>query len=963
MESLELQIAQCAVESGLLKQEELHDASEIQNLCMEMHLKIPLGHIILEKYLPKIEHRNQYLIYTIEKSEIAQIKEYLDPYMMELGSFWEEAMALSCLDSSGIELAMAKKIERELRDMDLFVSVLYVLLIQSKNKLQNISNIPYMNIERSLDLEYFCHRSRGKNILPLHASIHQLTRSILGLKKVEQALQIQKELEQKKLPIPLLHILIERYSIEAYLLHALLLSQIYCEHNSIQIRWNELCLQKIRMPAGFIPKIKAAQIQCADFLQWSFKLSWLNFTAKKQGEILKVLEKKVSKKKWNESVDISNNLQERKLPLSLLKILALTHVVSQEDLLETVLSVVYNVPDSKMSQAMQSCGQDLEDTEEENQTESPESIEEKEESPEIIKVVPYNKNILNQTMAISSSHLGKKKKTKKTSESVEEEASSTKAVEIKEAEKVIKEEAEKVAKEEKDIKNTRQIFHASEDLQRVRMALQENLLDKEGLVRILWDRSEDLSASIWETIKERSLISPKIHQEISKRPISENMVSSVEKGSNPKDLTLSKILVDYKILTREQLQKLFRVQNILKGLEISISLEELILKTKLVAQEILTPLIENQEKKRQQANALPLKETSRISRDDLSNKLKQTMRLELPGNKKARNPFVLYSAFFVVAGFLLLLLLSLPSPSEQQTKKPQNHFVEKKPDSTLPVIPKNIEEKKPTMIQEENKASIAAEKKAIHTIPEKSVSTVMLENMEIVRQKDSIFLQGKFSVQPPLQEKIKIQCSLWDSRKTNKTGEQTVLCEPVFSFSMTQIPAPLQYGFYYIRIHLDMEEKPNIVAKDREWWIPFVYGTTPEIKKSQEAAFQAIEKRSKKIYEMQQELVSLSQKPLQEIKKQWKPFSERWNKKYRQAELEMQKQQANSWTFWDVYWPKEMLSFLDLVRKDYESLQDWVQGFSLLPVTLKQKDFWEKWQQEIRKEKEYQASLLMFSGK
>ncbi len=955
MESMELQIARCAVETELLKDEEIWDAQEIQKLCREMNLKLPLSQIILKKYLPKPEHRNIYLTYIIDTLEILQIREYLDPYMMELGSFWEEAIASEYNDLRGIDLTLAQKAAREFRDFDMFVSVPYILILQNIKKWDSKNNIPYSSISRKTDLESFCERNRGKNLLPLNSSIHQLARSILSIREVEKAIEIQKKLEEKKFSIPIIHILIERYSLEAYLLHALLLSQIYCEHNSVQIRWNDLCLQKIRMPAGFIPKIKAAQIECAEFLQWSFKLSWLHFSPKEQLEILKILEKKVSRQKWNECVDISNNLQERKLPLSLLKILALSYTVSQEDLLSSVLSAVYKVPDSKISQALQNCEENfLKDTEEEYTEEQPstekasdsESIRSKETS--VIKVAPYSKDMLGQTMAISATHL-KRKRPKKGAETEEIKASETKALESKMVEAKVLD----IADQEKSSSR----ISVSEDMLRIRMALQEKALDINDLVRVLWDRPEEQGKSLWNTLREKDYITQKNHDDLSQRPLLP-IQSPIAKGSNPKDLQLSQVLSNYNMLTREQLQSLFRLQNTLRSLDASISLEELILKTKLIGQEILIPLIERQNAIQKESISQPLKETSRVERANVFNKLRQTMQVQLPESKKKTKRPLVYSVLALIALCLVWFILSpQPLPKKILPEKNNDLIVQKPAEPVTPVSPKDTQPQQENKTKEEVKASPEIAKETIKTIPPTAIS---LETAKVFGEQSQILVQGKFSIEPPLQEKIKIQCSLWDSRRKNKTGEQWILSGNAFSFAMTKIPLPLEYGFYYVRLFLPPEEKMPLASKENEWWIPFTYGTASEIKRAQALKLSDSQKKLRKIQELHQDFLAFVKRPEQEARSQWKSFSSRWDKRMQNVISEMEEYHRKSWISWDVYFSKEMLSWLEQMQTDYRSFQDWMEALSLILPSFSQKGFGEYWQREIGMEQEYQTNLLLF---
>jgi len=457
--------------------------------------------------------------------------------------------------------------------------------------------------------------------------------------------------------------------------------------------------------------------------------------------------------------------------------------------------------------------------------------------------------------------------------------------------------------------------------------------------------------SILEILSQRDFITPEVYQEYKDKKY-EPRTLELEKKVNSEELELAQLLLSYNLITRDQLKKLFSIQNTLYSIGIKIPFADIIVQNKIMSVDMIEALIvehkrrkEEAEEKQRQAQLAATEEKPLVVPPKKAQSLLDTIGLQIPlKNKKKKISWknltkgtqiacivglicILFASYRIVPLFFnqsekKIIIRTTESTTEEDkiakidipdTSK-QNPIIPapggSNPDDSLP----------PTHIKPDNKNIRIATENKVNKI------LVTLEKHFIKLNANSISIQMHLnSNQKDAVKKYKYTVTLWDSTKKIKIKHCKLLAGLRFNHT---IPCDQLIPCYY-NLHLELlsseQENSQVFPLDYNWWLPCSYGSDDEIMQYSKVIKDMIQNLIKK-FEKWNNMLEDS-----ELQKSGPKFTAKWkniNNEISVAVMNLKKSLL-------VHIHKPILTTIDNIYAQYIAhFKDWDEyneGLSLLP--------------------------------
>ncbi len=521
----------------------------------------------------------------------------------------------------------------------------------------------------------------------------------------------------------------------------------------------------------------------------------------------------------------------------------------------------------------------------------------------------------------------------------------------------------------------------SEEMARIREALKEGVIKNEDVIEVFLahpERSLNANQSLWDFFLERHSISKTQHTEWKEKKFEKTKVDVFHKAMN-NDLELSKMLLDYNLLPRERLQSLLLLQNSLGNVGLSFSLEELIIKAKIMSWDIIAPLLEEC-KRRKETNINAIIEQS------LSDLTTQPKKLPTWQELKTRRDFWLgiVACIFFCIGISLWTspkksprITNVESPSENTNitpniTKPQSETTPEittsfqtgtnsSNSSTNPSknIPSVTVQLTPNDSQKENTSKIEAQSDPTTDKKNEPVKTnIIFQNTIPIVQQETLILQGKLEKYLPKVFYVRI----WDLDKKIKIAEKNLPLSQSIQIVWPGIFSTILPGFYFISVE-ELQDIP-LSQKNKKRsdyiWIFWIVGSSNEIKARHQKYFQNIGERTQIWLGLFSQLQEYITKINEQTPETWAKFSKNFIKDF----YKLQSITKNSSYVGISYKIEaEFTNILQYTQQNFQDAQNWINRKTLIkPNTQKIQtlnNFYKQWQLIIVQEQKRLENLLI----
>lgn len=963
---LELRVAERAMQAGLLTEKDLAKADELQKLVSHYKIDLSLEQIILSRHAFTPKDMQQYLICKVQELEIPEIRTYLDPYAMKLFPTWKKQLdEVTPKLQNGEISAKCQKLKEEMKKMSLDLSLAHIALLQQEPSPNVWMNTAVTPVEEKglLNLARFCERTRNAELLPPNAKLAKLCGSLLRMENIERVLAVQKELEKTYgLKIPAPHIFIETHKVEPYLLHALLLAQLEVNGEEVESWWGGLCLQKFKLPSGVIPLVVEVQQLFQIFLEDCHHLAWLEFPPEKEFALVEYFEKKLSAVMVKETRDIQHTLESADFSLSFLKILGFRQTVSAAELLEGVLSVLYKMPADNVAKIVASF-------KEVAQKQQKAALDLGAAAGQAQKPAAKFSKALTQTMPISRDHMDKKGKGTSSAanqlmERLKKSRESEEEVQKRAATAATLSRAVETPAETPKPATARQSMSVTltDDLWRVREAIGKKMITESDVLESLLfqtDNEKGKTQSLCEILLEKNSLSRAQYSELETLTVKDNKVEVIQ-ATREQDMKLTKLLMDYNMIQRERLPKILRIQSTLYSLGLGKSLDKILIDMKALSADMVAPLVAQctrgtEEKKPAPVAAQPLH--VEVKKEALSSE-----RAMIAG-------LLAIPVVILLAGILVWQWLFPGATSPRRvtppviTENPSTSVVATGPQATTTVTPKEtgIPPVMSPVQRIDSRVDSMPKTEVIIKTPDIVPVALVLPKWRTldVRYQDTetnarLTLEGELVFTALGEEPPVVQSSLqiWDFWK-EKVYREGMLEVGKESFqSRFTLPKPLQPGRYYVRVVFPLQAQlPQVQKvlghKQPEWWVPFAVGNAKDIEKHVLQNFKELEKRFAGVCRLAEDLQKVRTLPVAQLKSQWRSWSRGWSDRHKQLLEKCQSNQENYFIPMCEFLDAKLLAALTRLQNGYQNVEEWVQGFSLIPPAETPetgvRDFQESW--------------------
>ena len=989
MDAYDIQVAKRAAQEGLLSETELAQSRKIQQICQSHQIQLPLSEIILQKVGPTAEKRQLYLECLVQELELPEIRSFIDPYGMEAGSGWESLLIEASKEEKTPEALQAcKEIQNYMQAKGIKISLTHIFLLKygQKPEIEHTA-VNKERKQRSITLATICERQQKGEIIPLESKIAKLCGKIVPMETIEEALKIQKELREKwQLNIPLIHILIEKYNIEACLLHALLLAQLQNEGNSFEICLGGITLRTVEFSDTTREALHQIQNILREFLETSFQMTWLTFPGKEMN-LASSLKGAVEPPVVQKALEIHRQLSQEGVSLSFLKILWLTGNITYPVLLGPVLQHIYSVPQDNIQKILQSIRNPQESLSKIEVGQTSKDQQAKGQKPSInpqlgkTMAIPMRnkaKKQLSQTMAVSQRDLEGKEEAPRTAAAarimsrLKKNAPADAPPDTVEAqvEEPVKTEEKPTAKVELvEVTMSEELARASEALKAGRVS-SEHVIDA-LLIQVEQERGKNLL----DIFLQQGFIDEAQHGELQTSPVSTSpvKVTRYPKLSQKLDLALAQTLMEYNMVERARVQSLLRIQNSLNKLDIIRTLGDLLICTRTLAADMVRSLEEQCHKKAKAAS-----------------KEGVTMNKEfVPIRSAPRPPAPNFLRFVPVIVIVLCLLIAYwnfmgsgpkrlrtDAPSTKEAvaqKKKENQLAIKTAEKAKTEAARKIEEEKRKQMEAAKIRAKLEDQKRIESLREKDpvayiaekfpdqaavtqewASTIKQETIEIKLTGEGadylmrgnnygIVVRGKLALPPlPGDMRLILGIQLFGGVRSRASLQKKFFLSPDNEFRIFLGPftKPLVKGIYHIRLLLEPSIQNSLVKtllrlqSNHEWWVPLFVGSPEVIKKAISKEYKKIKGQIKNVDKNYEAFLSMAQKKQKQLEKEWDSWSKQWESEHQHLQKSIQKYKEGYLIPVFPETTEQLERLLHDLKQQHAVVGNWIAGKSLIPPDL-----------------------------
>ncbi len=1008
MSNYDALVAKRALAEGLIAEDQLHSCLEIEKACQKCQLNIPLSEIILQKIEASFQEREIYLKCLVKELQVPELALLIDPFLAGLSEGWEKlAVEVNSQEKDKEILSSCLSIQKDLQGEGIYLSLehLYILRTCSPKEINLSDSVPKKSRESQFNITTFCQRQQKNEILPLKAKVAKLSGKILDMQSVDRLLKIQKEIFGKwSLDIPFAHLAQGKYKIDPYLLYTLMMSQLSFEEGYASTWAGGIFIEKREYSKDVLTHLFEAQNVAESFLEWSFKLSWLSFSKDVEKTLVLGLRKYVSNGDYKKAEEEVKILEDAGFSLPPIKFICLINKIPHRVLLATLVENIYSSPNKviykgRLNATVElSLEQKLAYHTKQKVTKKPlettiRPFAEKPFAPVTQKpfapvtekpLAPVTEKSsssatsdpkkadalhkqLSQTMALPM-----EKKISYTEEGAKTLAASRilnrlkKMTPLKSEERAdkVEEGAEEISFPEEKAPVQKVEIQLNEDMLMIKQAVEEKYINEEIITQAFLKQfelqQEGNQAPIFYILLKEGYLNEAQYSNLQNIPPQDPKVL-VTRYSNKVDLVLANILINYNILPRDRVQNFLRLQSALHKLDIIYTLEELLVKTKTLASDMVRSLLEGGFKRAKEARA--------AKEQDLLN----TEPIRVAKKKNLLGSFVI--APLVVISCLGLAFINFVDLSKQDKNK-NNKTIDQ-----TPVVVKRVEQTYETPKGEEEKSS--QEKTFVEKPREEKIALVMeARNKEkwgeywvsaeekkrleqqwkfspgqeipvILTQKEAQYLkrgtsygivvEGELSLPPfPKSKRIRMVLQLLDITKTQiyEKKKFSLSSENSFKSFLGPFPVPLAPGRYHLELALEPDIQNPLVRdllnlkKRKEWLLPLSIGSLAEVKSfltKEEKNKESLLVRVSKHFQSFQEI---AQKKRAVLNKDWP----RWKKEWLEEDQSIKEELGKTKNRYVIpIYPKTYLAidaFLEKLKRQYSVLEDWREGLSLLPLDI-----------------------------
>ncbi len=504
----------------------------------------------------------------------------------------------------------------------------------------------------------------------------------------------------------------------------------------------------------------------------------------------------------------------------------------------------------------------------------------------------------------------------------------------------------------------------SSEMMRVRQAFAHNIIKAQDILEVLMVRAEasqlEASKPLWDIFLERHFIAKADYIEWAEKEFASTPVSIAINEKSNIDPELMKILLDYHLVANDRLRKLLSIQVHLRHLGINYSFDQLLIQAKVLAPEMVAPLVAECQRRKGQASAPAFASTQRRDLSFLRNLLVQ---------QKASAALTIF-----ILGMLIPLCFVIFWPRRSPVQ-PRPVVVPEQPTqpaqptqpSASPIGPasSNPQPAPQSPAQPGAKDEQLLEHPAIYVkwndqaiTPKRPIAQgdrpsykLVLENPKVTKEEGGLMIQGDWqSIPPGIPRQGNAQLNLWNYDKAAILASQNLSVDWYKPIVWPSLGANLVSGFYMLQIIvvqpgsklMSVEPKSTInrelAAQEQTFWIPFAIGNTSELQASYQKYFQNLQARFSILQNLQQQIIALLQQKHAQIKETWPTFSKEWQKDWKKLE---EQRKAIPWNASGKL-EQAFSAIVGLIATNQKQVQQWITGNSLFPPDAKSKQELEK---------------------
>lgn len=1025
MVGIEQKITQRLITEGFVDDAGIQECFEIQKFCNNLGMNLSLHEIIIHKFPKHFFSRQNYLEILIHILETPEISQIIDPCTLELG--------YNCENIFTSHKAEDTELHKSLLANGVVFPKSYTNVLKNST-LRPITDLKIRrnNLEKwSINISTLLQTVKNKQLMPLNSTLQKLCGKTIPFETIEKAQELQKKVAGQ-LSLPLIHVLVKKYRIEPYLLHAILISQARIENGKLELWLGGNFISSHNIDAPKSKLFLDAQKILSEFLETSFAMTSLGFRLEKEVIVVENIQKYASSTNWNKAIEMRKQLAQKKFPFSLLKIVWCKNVVSEGKIFFEILKNIYKVPE-KQAQTFVS-------------TVYSEEVEEAvDEAPPLMNISlsensSSDKSYLDKTMSLNNLSERRQKRIHKTAsrsgqlpEGLDKTMSRTgplkgsaktnsdmqsldktisrsgplkgsaktnndmpsldKTISRSSAAEKIRQRVLKAQQKKEDLTVLAIEGHLEEDSVQtiqakiskyslmVRAALKKEYLTEEMVIRAAILQGDNSSphygAKIIDILHQENNLDQEQYDELI-NGVNEDAEAKLPILSKNMDLKISNELITHNMVTREQVQKVLRVQRSLQHMFIAKSVDSLLTRMKIAPADIVEPVVAK------------IKQSLRKT---VSN---QEMLLSNEPIKSSEKKGTTYS-IGLLAGVILLFGVSFYNFSqfyygveiERSTSKitqKNNTTTKQNSNDTSTSTNQNIVENnanntnKPRHVEKkENVGGIALRPEQLNKMkdPNKdkrssTVITLKKNRIEFLRRNSSygVIVSMLFDMEkPPGAYKLNIKVQLYDAFK-NKSYKQEYgqTSDGKCNIIIGPLDKALCEGLYYIKASIVPSEQTNGIRRfyqittTQEWWISYLHSKSNppknDILRSIDSEEQRIQKLAKQIYKQNQSLEKMLNRKPQEIRQIYEKWREKWQKRQDAINKELQAK------YFIPVFPKteqHLMTLGEYVNKQSTTLHKWVTSFDLFPPQINRYEWqimWNEFQQYLKQDQELLKNIM-----
>ena len=512
------------------------------------------------------------------------------------------------------------------------------------------------------------------------------------------------------------------------------------------------------------------------------------------------------------------------------------------------------------------------------------------------------------------------------------------------------------------------------ELAQVSEALQKKMVSEENLLEAFFLQAklekDKQSKPLLEILRERNFISGESGATLA--GITEfKLVLASPPRTNPFDLALGHKLMEEKLVSREETQRVLRIQASLNKLGIARSLESLLLQSRVIAPEILKPFMEQMKQQAQEKK----QESETVTESEKAVRRREAIRSQ--DNQLLSVWTILGSLLAVFLGVVVVIAILAkitPPRDTSQTKVvvlPTPHQTPDQPNTTPPIKPiVRVKPQPRPPVADTPEQTIEAEKRleilmttrglakwgnywisqeqnnelakrwgvgdkpsdisfnldsqqVIYHAQSDGVVLKLLGQLEIPALPRGLFLHLEMQLLPIFQDN-----RIYAEASFQSTGDHN------FQGSFPLLPKSLAPGLYLIKLYLQPERQSEFLQdflslkERRVWTIPFTVGSRGTMEQYLNEQLKLHDELVKTFWANYQNLQQFAQKEPAKIRQEWPKWASQWQNS---GETVRQKIETAHNRFFMPMLPAAQLCQIEFVRQlaaIYTAWDNWQRDFA-----------------------------------